>query len=42
MAEPAQGKTPVSILSYEFCEEKDSPIFFLTENLALMLFKRFQ
>ena len=42
IVEPVQEKTPVLILSDEFCEGKDFPIFFLKVNLALMLFKRFQ
>ena len=41
IVESVQGKTPVSILSSEFCEEKDFPIFFVKVNLALMLFKWF-
>ena len=44
---PAQGKTPVSILSVKFCEEQASSspsslIFFLRVNLAVMLLKIFQ
>ena len=40
--EPVHGKTPVLILSNWFFEEKDSPIFFVKVNLALMHFQWFQ
>ena len=38
---PGQGKTPVSVLSDEFCEEH-SLIFFPQVNLAPMLLEIFQ